>query len=276
MTKKTQLSIEFSVPQGTGKVKATISPDGSITFLDETGESVAPDYMSRTVSYPRSKGPKIQLQGRTDRGGVTIGGVSELSLFDSVFVIDTNSRKIGHSRVSVACFVCLRFTSAESSTTVNAEEKINIYEFHDVPGNPEMLAILKVANDVARSSLSNERPKIRFVTDSELGAIESISSRRSPIYAAHLLPENMSLEYASSDTGQEALNRFIRFCDKQSSRYLDLLESGELEAAKLQSLDEDPTVKYRYMSQVGLEVLNPEIRGPSIGPNTTYTLYGIK
>lgn len=276
MPKPISLTIQFQLPEGCGNVKATISPSGEIVFTDEHGNIVVPEYMDRAVQYSRSKGPKIQSRQKVVGNLVTVSGLSELTKYDSVFVTDANTRTLGNREVSAACFICFRFHPEGEKVRIESEGKLNIYEFHEVPENPEMLAILKVARDVHRSGGEGIRVGVAFVTDSELGNHDDINLRRRPIYGNHYLPEGFSLHYASSDTGQEGLNRLIRFCDKQASKYLTYLEEGTVKRSPLRTLEEDPRVLYRYMFRDDLEIVNPVVGGIRTQPGTTVSLYGLR
>lgn len=276
MSKSIDLSIQFRLPEGAEGVKASISPSGDIVFTDRYGNTVIPEYMDRAVHYARPKGPKVQSRRKIDDGLVSVSGLSELTTYDSVFVTDTNSRMVGGQRISAACFICLQFYPDGDNVRIESEGKLNIYEFHEVSQNAEMLAILKVAGDVLRSAGEEASLRCAFVTDSELGVHDEINSHSRPIYGEHYLPDGFSLHYASSDTGQEALNKLIRFCDRQASRYLDYLEEGTVKESPLKPLDEDPAVSYRYMFRDDLEIVNPVVGGMRIQPGATVSLYGLK
>jgi hypothetical protein len=278
MLKPINLTISFRLPKNRKVAKASIQPDGEIVLTDDRGNPVTPEHMERTVQYSRSKGPKIQSRSKVTCDRVSVGGLKEFTQYESVFVIDTNTRTVNGEKISVACFVCCRFVSEAAQVRIDCEGKLNIYEFHNVPEkeNPEMLAVLKVARDVARSSGSRSELRIAFVSDSELGSHDGISSRQQLIYGDSYLPPGFVLHYASTDTGQEAINRLIKFCDKKSSNYLSYLEEGSVKKSELNPLEEEPSVLYRYMFRDDLEMVNPIVRGISIQPGTTVTLYGVR
>ena len=274
--KPINVSIEFRLPKNRKGIKASIKPDGEIVFTDDSGKEVVPEYMDREMHYHRPKGPKVQSRKRVVGGLVSVGGLSELAQYDSVFVIDTNTRTLDGRKVSAACFICCRFIPEGDKVRIDCDGKLNIYEFYNVPGNPEMLAILKVARDVSRSARPRRRLRIAFVTDSEIGSHDEISTGRQPIYGRYCLPKGFLLHYASADTGHEIVNKLIRFCDRQSSNYLRYLEDGSVKQSKLNVLEEDPAVQYRYMFRGNLEIVNPVIRGISVQPGTAVSLYGLK
>ena len=276
MAKPVNLSIQFRLPKGTKRASAKIKPFGEIVFTDEEGKEVVPEYMDRAIHYDRPKGPKVQGRHKLTNDLATIGGLTELVQYDSIFVIDTNTKKIEQGPVSVACFICCRLVPEGEKFRVECEGQLNIYEFHNVGGNPELLSILKVANDVLNSKNYQGEHKFAIVTDTELNSHDSINSRTTPIYGPHCLPGGFTLLYASSDTGQEVLNRLIRFCDREAANYFSHLEKGTVKDSEFRVLSEDSSVKYRYMFRDDLEIVNPVVGGVSIGDGTKISLYGVK
>lgn len=250
--KKSTLSIQFRVPPNCSISLLRINGSKEFEFFDENGNKVLPEYIERTTHFARKKGPKIQARSRIENGSVSIEGIAELANYDSIFVTDANTISLNNEKVSAACFICLRAFSTPEGTIVDVEKKINIYDFRGCSGNPEMLAILKVINDVRRSAGDNPI-KIAFVTDSELGNHDAINSRKHPLYGNHYLPEGFSLMYASSDTGNSFLNQMIKFCDKQSSSYLDTCGVNQLDRKLYITLAEDNSVLYKYLFREDFE-----------------------
>jgi len=278
MPKPINLTIRFRLSKDHKVAKASIQPDGEIVFMDDRGSPVIPEYMERAVHYARAKGPKIQSRSKVTGDRVSVGGLKEFTQYDSVFIIDTNARIVNGEKIAAACFVCCCFVPEADQVRIKCEGKLNIYEFHNIPENenPEMLTVLKVARDIARSAGSRSKFRIAFISDSEIGSHDRINSGQKPLYRNFSLPPGFVLHYASTDTGQEAINRLIKFCDKQSSNYLRYLEEGSVKKSELKPLEEEPSVQYRYMFREDLEIVNPIVRGISIQPDTTVSLYGVK
>lgn len=278
MAKPINLTISFSIPKGVKLAKASIKPDGEIVLIDEEGKIITPEHMERSTHYNRDKGPKIQSRSKVENQSLSVGGLKEFAEYDAVFAIDTNKRVINGIKVHAACFIRCNFATEENQTRIECDGKLNIYEFHNIPDNenPEMLAVLKVARDVSRTSDSDRNLNIAFVTDSDIESHDKISKRKIPIYKKHLLPPGFTLHYASTDTGSEAINRILRFCDKQSSNYLKYLEEGTVRESELMQLEEDQLVQYRYMFRDDVELINPVSTGITMRSGTKVTLYGIK
>lgn len=270
----TSMSIEFRLPEGSRASRASIRPDGSIVITDADGTEIVPEFMNREVFYQRPRKPKVQTRWRLEGGLTSISGIPELAKYESLFAIDTATRSINDERVSVAAFFAIRVLPEGDKFRIAPEPNLNIYEFRRAGGNPEMLAILKVANDVAGTPGLRQACRFAIVTDSELGAHDEINSRTKPIYGHHLLPSQFTLVYASADTGHEFLKKLVLFCDRQADFYFRELARGAIEDKPLQPLTEDPTVEYRFYRRKGLEVENAIVSGPSLAPGSKVTLYG--
>lgn len=274
--KPTSMSIGFGLPENSNAARASIRPDGTIVITDAEGHEIDPEYMEREVFYDRPGKPKVQTRWRLEAGLASVSGIPELARYESLFAIDTSTRTVDGQRVSVACFFSFRLVPNGDKFAVEPEANLNFYEFRAVnDGNPEMLAILKVASDVAASApvLPGVAHRFAIVTDSELGAHDDINSRARPIYGNHYLPEQFRLVYASAETGHEFVKKLVRFCDQQAGVYLKQMAKGAV-TKPFEVLAQDPAVRYRFLFRKGLEVVNPTVGGPSLAPGSKVTLYG--
>lgn len=278
MQKPINLSLRFRVPKDKEPVKATISPDGGFSLRDADGNEVIPESIERTVSYEREgKNPKIQSHASVSNESLSVNGLEELQKYDSVIAIDTNTKSIEGKRLSVCAFVNCKFIPDPDGVRIEHDGKLNIFEFWNVPAeeNAEKLALLKVVNDIQRSS-EGSIPKICLITDCDVEAHDSINRNTRPLYRKWMLPTNFHLQYASTDTGSEAFHKLIRFCDTQANAYFRYLAKGEIKASELEALPEEPSVQYRYMFRSDVEIINPVVSGISLKPGTKVNLYGIE
>ena len=273
MVKRVDLSLTIHLPPNHEADRVSVGPDGRVRVFDKTGKEVVPERVERATHYERTKGLKYQARAIIDRDYPSVGGLEELARLDSFIAIDTNCIEIDGTRVSVAYFIACRLVAEKDGfRLVSLDDQGHAYEFHDVPGNPEMLAILKVAHDTMRRRGAPERPKIAFITDSELGSHQAISCRELPIYGEHYLPQGFALYYASADTGQELTNKLIRFCDTESTKYLARLRDGAFRRTGLARLEEDHSVLFRYTYYSDLRINNPVVTGTTTTPETTSSI----
>jgi hypothetical protein len=276
MTKKrVDMTVTVHLPDGHDADRVQLSSDGRFVITDKAGNQLAPTRIERATHYARAKGVKYQARSVIDDSCVSVGGVEELSRFDQILAIDTNSVDIEGRKVSAACLIACRVVKREDGFhLVSIDGCHYVYEFHDVPGNPEMLAILKIARDIIKAYGKNipENFRVAFITDSELDSHAAMSRREVPLYQNHFLPEGFTLIYASGDTGQEVANTLIRTCDNASTKYLNQLRDGAFRLTGLAPVEEDNNVVFRCTSYPGLKVLESLVEGSKITSSTTYTV----
>jgi len=273
MAKRVDLSLTIHLPTDHEADKVSVYPDGRVRVFDKKGNEVVPPKVERASHYERPKGRKYQSRTTVTEGYASVGGLEELARLDSFIVIDTNSVEIDGTKVSAAFFIaCKLIAQEESFRLASLDGRGHVYEFHNVPGNAEMLAILKIAHDTIRGQKAPTKGAVGFVTDSEMGTHEAISSRKQPIYADHRLPEGFALVYASAETGQELPNKLIRFCDSQSRRYLERLKKGAFRRTGLAPLEQDSSVVFRYTYYPTLKISDSIVSGTSIASGTKYSV----
>lgn len=273
MAKRVDLSLNIELPPNHEAERLSVTPDGRVTVVDKHGNVVVPTRVERATHYERTKGRKFQARAIIERGYASVGGLEELAKLDSFVVIDTNSSEIEGTKVSVAYFiVCKLIPETAGFRLASLDNRGHAYEFHNVPENPEMLAILKVANDTIRGRGPIEGNQIAFVTDSELGSHQAISNQSKPIYGEQFLPTGFALLYASADTGQELKNRLIKVCDAQATKYLARLQKGEFRKTGLARLEEAPSVPFRYTYYPDFKIINPIVAGTTITASTRWSI----
>lgn len=275
MTKRVDLSITVDLPDGHSAEKLSLTPDGKVRIFDKMGAEITPEHIERGVHYERVKGKKYQTLTHAVDNHVSVGGLEELTRLESLIVIDTNNAKIEGIKVSAAFFLRVRLVAEGNGfRVISLDQSGHVYEFHNVPDseNPEMLAILKIAHDILQHEKLENSSQIGFVTDSNMGSHGEISAQKQAIYGKHNIPDGFSLIYASSDTGQELTNKLIKFCDKESKKYLGRLKKGTFRRTGLALLKEDPSVQFRYTYYPTLKISNEVIQPVSIGPETKYKI----
>ena len=270
--KSVSLKIEIELPTDHKAVKMEMSADGFVSLLDEEGNDVTAKEIKRVAFYPREKGPKYQSLSAIKSGGLSVGGLHELAALDHFVVIDTNTNIIDGVSVSVAYFLVLKLVREDNGfRLVSHDGRSHAYEFHSIDkGNPELLAILKVANDIKK--YNPLAANIAFINDSDISNQNSYAVGELAIYGDIYLPPGFNLWYASADTGQELLNKIYRICDKASAEQLKKLKSTGLNREGMLALDEDPDVLFRYKYFPNLKIDNPFVQDTHLTENSTALL----
>lgn len=244
--KPSNMSISIELPEGHSITTVRLDKaSGKVELIDKDGALVNPKSSRREVFYERVKGRKIQAALHKEAGLVTLGGTTDLAEMESFFTIDTNTKVIGGKKISLSCFIRWKLIEGDGYFELVAPDKqAFVYEFHNIPDNenPEMLAILKLANDIQESEKPIGGHSVAFVTDCNLEAHAEISAGKRTIYGQHFLPKGFSLVYASTDTGVELLNKLLKQCDKHSARQLEFISKGISNRKGFSPTREDPNV----------------------------------
>jgi len=273
MNKRVDLTITITMPDNHGGGNLSVDSDGTIKIVGNNGNEIIPEFVERATHYERTKGKKYQSKISSSNQQATISGLEELTTLDSFVIVDTNSIEINKVKVSAAFFVvCKLIKDNHKGFLLQSLDNCgHVYEFHNVAGNPELLSIYRIANDTLKSRNIPNNKLVGFVTDTEIAKHESYASGEIPIYLDKKLPSGFKLFYASSDTGNEILNKLLKFCDKESTNYLKRLQNNEIKITGLEKLTEDETVFYRYTYFPSLSITNPIITGTTIIPDTKAT-----
>ncbi|WP_207878181.1 hypothetical protein [Pseudomonas sp. 32_A] len=191
----------------------TITGIASILELD-------PSTLRSEISYQRQNG-KDKVIYSTPAKGFSALNESHLDQlkkqFDYLIAIDTNT--IEKPERTQGCRVSVCASSAINQSLDSLPENVQstpvaAYLIVD-PGptvNPEPLGWhLNISRLITIPALNSK--KIGVIVDSELGLLPEINARKTPYYGEHILPENMTLIYASSDKPETLANQMIKHCD---------------------------------------------------------------
>ncbi|WP_433816162.1 hypothetical protein [Flavobacterium johnsoniae] len=146
--------------------------------------------------------------------------------YNMVFACDTNTKTIGQKKLSIGCLCILGFSETEYSLIPIRAIAFSSEESDDV--NPERVTweyFLKyINNDKYKES------KICLFVDSELNKLNEINLGQNAVFKNYFLPKNITLNYASSDTGKEYIgNRLLSCADNASKELLNFLIENSFE-----------------------------------------------
>lgn len=245
--KPVKMTISYELPNGHSGLKFGQDEFGQLKIIDKDGQEVKPLRSTRSIFYDRDTKPKYQTVLHQDNNYTTIGGLKELSKLQSFFVIDTNSELIANKRVSVSFLMRLKLVAiANEYKVLPFDKNVFIFEFFGVPDdeNPEMLAILKLANDILATEPNSHDSHIWFINDSDLAKHQDFSTQTLPIYGSHFLPNQFRIVYASSDTGADAINQLFKIADGKAKEYLNKIKNGSFGGKHHSPLKEDARVLF--------------------------------
>lgn len=221
------ISFVYDLPSDHKIDGVRVDRTGWLAFLDKDGAEIDVDGVHRLVTHERRKGPKVRTRQVLAGVRLSVDGLQELCGYHEVFVIDTSY--IYHPtarRHALACSLRLQFRPEGDHVRVHVDDRLVYYDLVRTEGNPERAGMLALVLEHS-NSLGDLALKRALVTDSDLGLHDAINARTTPLYGEVFLPANFTLLYASGDTGTEATNRILAFCDKQAKTTLRAMLAGD-------------------------------------------------
>jgi hypothetical protein len=138
--------------------------------------------------------------------------------------VDTNYRDVpGFGKVAATTAIEAYFNkTTEDSIHMqlgSKRQKITI----DPPGNPEIYGIGIIMYHFFETNPELRDKHVGVITDTNLDLLKGMNQRTVPFFENMLLPENITLFYATRDSGSAEFmaNKLIRMCDKESVKYLN-------------------------------------------------------
>ena len=171
--------------------------------------------------YSRKKNNKIIIEGEVD-GEYVMNPESTLLGYDAIFSIDTNTKTINKTRISVTGIVYSHVNCDDKGVCVLSYLPLTVLEFWDAEINAEVLGWIAAI----RAILEDKRyqgKSILIIVDSVLGDLDNINMRSKPIFSDFYLPDNFTMMYASSDVASNLSNKLIKASDKMASMKLQEL-----------------------------------------------------
>lgn len=210
---------------------------GIFNFKDSSGNKVAPNSITIGDSYTKESGKTKTLnQISTNNEQINLNPNDNLRIFDWLFVIDTNTKKYGESRISISCSAFFQITLKDPKfsngvATQDWHTRVSMqsaFIFRNPTVNPELVGWQELINRIKQSPEFNVKLNVGIIVDSELDNLSEINRYEIPIIGNHFLPKNFQLIYASSDAGAEyPHNKLIRICDKTGNKIWDYLLLNE-------------------------------------------------
>lgn len=207
-------------------INTTIEAGDSINFLwseeqqklsidvIREGKSISARSISKTVLYKREKKPKV-LNVFTAYSNRDFSFVDEdiIKKYRQVWSVDTNTRPVFGYMLNISGICAL-----DPAGSGNIQEIALLFS-GGVEGSAEQYSIASFVNFLNKNNYTDMENKYAIITDTQISRISKFNLREEPLYGDFYLPENFTLIYATSDSGQESyLNQSIRSSDRLSSR----------------------------------------------------------
>ena len=151
-----------------------------------------------------------------------------LSSFDAVFAIDTNTKEIRGSPISVSVIARLwarRLSNGDVLVLSSAD--LDFFCFKGIPGGEaEKYAWRWLVRWIVARPEYKDTVRIALISDHDIRNHQRYNSGQLPIYGDFYLPKTVTILYATTDSGNTGiLNKYIRQCDKHAGMILKGLEA---------------------------------------------------
>ena len=177
--------------------------------------------------YERANGKTKVVTSVPSDGRSAFDAKRALWAYDWAFAVDTNSIDIRGNRCAV-CFSHYVQLPPRGFEGNLSWRPLGAFLISGIAKsiNPERIGWFLTISSIA--PYLRHLGKIAFVVDSELGLHQSINARRIGYYESFLLPENVTMVYASVDTDGDTLQGvLIRACDRNSRLILEEFRKRE-------------------------------------------------
>lgn len=186
-------------------------------------------HVSATVerSYARPKGPKVLGRAPLGNRSKLVADLDRALLqFDTIFAIDSNSRRINGYVVSVAAITLCKWLQREPVPMVGFAPT-QAMEFRNVDCHPDLLALKHFLVRLSQNPNIASDGRIGIVIDSHLGDLPRIETREVPLLDDYFLPTWASLIYASDAANDRLPNTLLRESDKAATALLRQISDGD-------------------------------------------------
>lgn len=184
------------------------------------------------TSYDRKKGPKSVFR-LPQRGQSLTFDIDKILRrdFDYICAVDTNTKKVQNRPISVTAIVHVKPQNIVGPEEISQFWNIDVplaIEFQDIKvSNPENMRWLAAFEQLISIGKISTNQRIGMIVDSDLGNLNDYNHQRKPVFQNFLLPPNLTLIYASADTGKDSiLNQALSIADSIATQTIFAVETG--------------------------------------------------
>ncbi|ACN18068.1 hypothetical protein HRM2_p00740 (plasmid) [Desulforapulum autotrophicum HRM2] len=229
-TRHTEITLKFSYKLKA--IKLFLDMNSQIIFVFGKRDSpidLRPEILkpseAHIITYYKKKTKKKILNACYFGAGHPVADMHRaMANCDVLLAADTNYKKVPRKGIVAAT------TALEATLNIVTDEACHfqsgpmrqIIEINP-PGNPELFGIGKVMYHFCETNPDHNDKSIGIITDTDFELIKGINQRTIPFFETMFLPKNVTLFYATSDSGSAEFmaNKLIRECDKASTEYLN-------------------------------------------------------
>lgn len=222
------ITIELNNPEETDHI-GIVADNREIKIFGNGGQEMVVEGCKFLRKYSGDSKERVvcELFGLTSTPSSIESGLTQ---FDKIYAVDTNTREVSGHILSVAVVAEVMIIMNQNGNYDYTIKFVESYLLQNVPGCVvERNSWAIVISRIAINKTVGE--KIAIIVDSDLDNIKSYNSREKEIIEGFKLPDNITLQYATSNVKDTVANKAIDYCDKEANRRLKKIEkeilSGE-------------------------------------------------
>ena len=237
-SKQRTTSVTMNMGEPTIAKGYSMSSSGGVVLFGEDGKPLQHDSATVERSYDRPKGPKILSKVFLDERAELVADIDTATLqFDTIFAVDSNSKRINGRDVWVAAITLCRWQQRHSRPVAEFAPT-QAMEFRDVDCSPDLLALKRILLEIQKTP-GIAAGRIGIVLDSHLGDLPKIEGRMIPLLDQYFLPTWAGLIYASDSASDCLPNKLLRASDKAATSLLRKIETGDWREESPESFFDD-------------------------------------
>ncbi len=213
-----RVQYDFKDPVSFSSPNDLVFQDGRFQIKDINGKTVLPEKTKIMNCYERAN-KKKKLLNALEFDGSELMDVNKalLAKYNVVFAIDTNTSVNDGDSLSISTIIRLELSPDRNKFFL---VPIRFYEFRNSGEKIENVAWSILMQELVAETKKIDLPlEIGIIVDSDLGNIDKFQQREKPIIDHFFIPDNISLIYASADSGSEFwVNKAIKCSDKWAKK----------------------------------------------------------
>jgi len=268
MTRKpTYETLTFLFDQPVSVDNVGFGPDGQVVLLNGA-QALTPKNVLQGRHRHRNDGREKVIYSFPAMPVPTLGGERDvLASFAYFFTIDTNTVKIRGETVSVGVIAVSAVERNFPRPGIMSLTTIfpGGIEFHGLSADQERLSWVLLQNAIIDSPNYDRSARYLIISDHAQNRHAAINAREEPLFESTMLAPNITLGFATGDSGDSFCQQLVRSCDTHAKAFIRDLRSGKIGDENLKALSEGPVAKFR-----GIE--NSGERWPAQSPSRPFRL----
>jgi hypothetical protein len=229
-----------------------ITYDNEIEFL-QNGVPIKPKNAYLQTIYKKAQGQKKLSKIWLDSDKLFIDSHNVLQKsFDLIYAIDTNTKEINNSFLSVACIVLCKIQRIKGmNQSLAFFAPVHWFEFRNIKGKIENCVWKFVIERITSNPDYETSMKVCLIVDADYGSITDFNARKKPLFEEFYLPKNFTLVYAYARSGrkEQLPNILISSCDKESKNLMKHIEANFHDNSNIFAANDESYDSFRTWEQ---------------------------